>query len=202
MSLLPADPARRNAVLAALLALSSIYFAYTYVHGPAVEDREQSERRISSLKEWNSQAAEKAGSDAGLGPRLARYQEHAARLERVVATERELGGLRDVVSREARAAGAEVAFIRLLSREADEFFELQGYEARVTGDYHAIGRFATAVASLERIVVPVVVAIIPADGPSGTDSGQVVADLELFVPVFVPGKSAVDAGDPAEEPLP
>lgn len=202
MSLLPADPARRNAVLAALLALSSIYFAYTYVHGPAVEDREQSERRISSLKEWNSRAAEKAGSDAGLGPRLARYQEHAARLERVVATERELGGLRDVVSREARAAGAEVAFIRLLSRETDEFFELQGYEARVTGDYHAIGRFATAVASLERIVVPVVVAIIPADGPSGTDSGQVVADLELFVPVFVPGKSAVDAGDPAEEPLP
>lgn len=202
MSLLPADPARRNAVLAALLALSSIYFAYTYVHGPAVEDREQSERRISSLKEWNSQAAEKAGSDAGLGPRLARYQEHAARMERVVATERELGGLRDVVSREARAAGAEVAFIRLLSREADEFFELQGYEVRVTGDYHAIGRFATAVASLERIVVPVVVAIIPADGPSGTDSGQVVADLELFVPVFVPGKSAVDAGDPAEEPLP
>jgi len=202
VNLLSADPARRNAVLAALLALSSIYFAYTYVHAPAVEDREQSERRISSLKEWNSQAAEKAGSDAGLGPRLASYQEHAARLERVVATERELGGLRDVVSREARAAGAEVAFIRLLSRETDEFFELQGYEARVTGDYHAIGRFATAVASLERIVVPVVVAIIPADGPSGTDNGQVMADLELFVPVFVPGKSAVDAGDPAEEPLP
>lgn len=196
MSLLPADPARRNAVLAALLALSSIYFAYTYIHAPAVDDKERSERRISSLKEWNSQAAKNAGSGANLGPRLARYQKHAERLERLIATERELGGLRDLLSREARAAGADVAFIRLLNREMDEFFEFQGYEARVAGDYHAIGRFATAVASLERIVVPVVVAIVPDDGPPGTNNGQVVVDLELFVPVSVPDEGAVGTGDP------
>lgn len=200
MSLLPADPTRRNALLAVLLALSSIYFARTYVYSPAVAAAAAKRDRLSDLTEWNERAAQEVISKEALGPRLAKYRAHAARLEPLVPAEGELDGLMDI----ARTAGAEIASVRPGFAETGEFFEIQSYEVQAAGSYHAIARFATAVATLGRTVVPVVVDIVPAVEPSGTpdgrpraDNGQVVAALELRLPVAGAGVDAPDGSDSA-----
>lgn len=202
MTLLPADPARRNAVLAAILALSSIYFARSYVYSPAAAAAEATRLRLSELQDWNLRTAQEVRSGAGLGQRLARYQARAALLKRLIAAEGEIGGLLEAVSRAARTAGAEIASLRPGAHEADRFFETRSYDVQVFGSYHAIGRFATAVASLERIAVPLVVAVVPAEGSSGTDDRRVAAALELRIPVGATGTNAVGADDPAGESVP
>lgn len=193
MSLLPTDPARRNAVLTVLLALSSIYFARIYVYLPAAAAAEAKRLRLSDLTEWNQRAAQELRSKEALGPRLAAYRAHAARLEPLIPAEGELDGLIEA----ARTAGAEIASVRPGPATAGEFFDLRSYEVHVAGNYHAIARFATAIASLERIVVPVVVDIVPAQGTSGTDDGRVTAALELRLPVAVASVDAHDEGSAA-----
>lgn len=193
MTLLPADPTRRNAVLAVILALSSIYFARSYAYSPAAAAADAAHLRLSELRDWNLRTAQQVRSAAGLGQRLARYQARAALVKRLVAAEGELGGLLEAVSRAARTAGAEIASVRPGTHEADGFFELRNYDVQVAGSYHSIGRFVAAVASLERIVVPRVAAVVPADAPPGTDDRQVVAALELRIPVMA---NDADADDP------
>lgn len=203
MSLLPADPARRNAVLAVLLALSSIYFARTYVYSPAAAAAEDRRLRLSNLTAWNRRTVQEVQGKEGLGPRLAAYRAHAARLEPLIPAEGDLDGLLDM----ARAAGAEIVSVRPGLAETGEFFELRSYEVQVAGDYHAIAQFATAAASLRRIVVPVVVDIVPAVGSSGADDGRSRADdgwlaaaLELRLPVAVDAPDADDAAPSATHP--
>lgn len=197
MTLLPADPARRNAVLAVILALSSIYFVRSYVYSPAAAAAEAAGLRLSELRDWNLRTAQQVRSAAGLGRRVERYQERAVLLKRLIAAEGELGGLLEAVSRAARTAGAEIASVRPGTHEADGFFEVRNYEVQVAGSYHSIGRFAAAVASLERIVVPRVAAVVPADARQGTDDRRVVAALELRIPVVATGADADHADDPA-----
>lgn len=211
MTLLPADPARRNAVLAVVLALSSIYFVRTYVYSPTVATADAARLRLSELRNWNQRAAQEVRDGSGLGRRLAAYQSHAASLERLIAAEDELGGLLEAVSQAARTAGAELASVRPGAPEAGRFFELRSYDVQVAGSYHAIGRLATAVASLDRIVVPRVVAVVPADGSSGTEAlgtgdPRTLAAVVLRVPVVPAGMEADadadDADDPAETSAP
>ncbi len=201
MQFLPSDPARRNSALVVVLALAGLYLFHARLRIPRVERADVLEARVKEMRERNRRAkSASAASDGTLESRLARYESHLRRLETLIPSSREVAQLLEAVSREERRAGVEMTMMRPQPRIAGEFYEQWSYEVAVRGGYHAVGAFVTAVASLERIVVPGNVVLSGTDG-SGTP-GEVLATLEVRTYVAAaPDSGAVESvagasGDP------
>ena len=183
MSLLPGDPVRRGAVLLAFLALSGLYFTRTYVYLPATEQAESTRRRLERLERENLGArAGEAMGEVELERRLALYQEHIGQLEELIPANEEVPELLEAISAEERKAGVEMTMMRPEPVEDLGFYHRLSYELAVRGDYHAVGSFIAAIASLERVVAPADLAIIP-DGRFGSegaaDRGTVSASFRI-----------------------
>lgn len=190
MSLLPADPAGRRAVLLALLALSGLYFTRTYLYVPIAERVESTRFRLERLKEDNRSAGTGAAmGESELEQRLALYQEHIGRLEKLIPANEEVAALLEAVSAEARRTGVEMTMMRPEPVETGDYYNRLSYQVVVTGGYHPVGSFLTAIASLERIVAPGDLAITPGN-PSGPDDavydGTVSASFRIRTYVVSP----------------
>lgn len=201
MSLLPADPVRRGAVLAAFLALSCVYFTHTCHYAPGTERVRTAGLRLVRLEEADRGArADAAPGEAGLEERLALYQEHIVRLEQLFPADEEVAALLEAVSDEERRAGVEVTMMRPEPVEAGGFYDRLSYEVAVRGGYHAVGAFLAAIASLERIVAPADLAVTPG-GPSGAEDGPydgtVSATFRIRTYVVRPTRPRDDAERPA-----
>jgi len=171
MSLLPTDPVGRRAVLLACLALSGLYFTRTYVYVPTAEQVESTRFRLERLAEDNRSAGTGAAmGEPELEQRLALYQEHIDRLEKLIPANEEVAALLEAVSEEARQAGVEMTMMRPEPVEPGDYYNRLSYQVVVTGGYHPVGSFLTAIASLERIVAPGDLAITPRK-LSGADDG-------------------------------
>ncbi len=202
MNFLPTDPLRRSAVFIAFLSLSGQYFVYTYIHAPATERAGERRARIARLEGWNRQsAADGAAGEGDLEDRVGHYAEHIAALERLIPTDGEVAVLLEAVSEYETRTGVEVTTMRPQPIERGEFYDRWSYELGVRGSYHAIGSFMAGIASLDRIVVPTAVTIIPAgeSGLSGEDDGgAVVASLRIQSYASIP-RSPATPGDQPEE---
>lgn len=190
MKLLPEEPRRRNAVLAAVLALCSAYAVHYYVYAPAQREADAARLRLAELKKKNRQAdAATADGPEVLERRLRLYEDHIARLEKLIPADEEVPALLEAVSAEERRAGVDVAAMRPEPLEPGEFYRRRSYELQVVGGYHQVGSFMTAIASLERLVAPTDLYIAPAPDPeNGPDSidgsdaisgGRVVATFRI-----------------------
>ena len=197
MSLLPTDPVRRSAVLLASLALSGLYFAHTYVYVPGAEQVESAHLRLERLEEGNRGA--RAGAAMGeveLEERLALYQEHIGRLEKLIPANEEVAALLEAVAEEARKARVEMTMMRPEPVEPGDYYYRLSYQVAVTGSYHAVGTFLTAIASLERIVAPCDL-VITSGNPSGAEDeaydGTVSASFRIrtyiATPAHPPGRA-------------
>lgn len=206
MSLLPADPARKSAVLVAFLALAGVYFTHTWHYSPGMERVETARLRLVRIEEANRVArAGAAMGEAELEERLALYQEHIGRLEQLIPVNEEVAALLEAVSDEERRAGVEVTMMRPEPVEAGEFYDQLSYELAVRGSYHAVGTFLAAIASLERIVAPGDLAVTPG-GPSGAEDGPydgtVSATFRIRTYVARPTRPHDDAEQPAGKGVP
>ncbi len=196
MKLLPEEPRRRNAVLAAVLALCSAYAVHYYVYAPAQREADAARLRLAELKKKNRQAdAATADGPEALERRLRLYEDHIARLERLIPADEEVPALLEAVSAEERRAGVDVAAMRPEPPEPGEFYRRRSYELQVVGGYHQVGSFMTAIASLERLVAPTDLYIAPApdialapdpesgldptSGPDSISGGRVVATFHI-----------------------
>ena len=202
MNLLPADPMRKSAVLLAFLALSGVYFVHTYLYKPRAEAVEAQRTRLGQLEDRNRRA--EAGAAMGghtLEERLALYEEHIGRLERLIPANEEVAVLLEAISEEERRAGVEMTMMRPEPLEPGEFYDRWSYQLGVRGSYHAVGSFMTAIASLERIVAPTDV-VITLDGTSsgdgGADDGGVLASFRIQTYVATSKPTAVRARPPEE----
>ena len=202
MNFLPTDPVRRSAVFIAFLSLSSQYFVYTYLHAPATQRAGELRARIARLEGWNRQAApDTAVGEGDLEDRVDHYAEHIAELERLIPAGGEVAALLEAVSEYETRTGVEVTMMRPQPMERGEFYDRWSYELGVRGSYHAIGSFMAGIASLDRIVVPTAVTIMPAgeSGLSGEDDeGAVVASLRIQSYVSIPGSPATQGDQPEE----
>lgn len=197
MSLLPADPMGRRAVLLAILALSGLYFTRTHVYVPIAERVESTRFRLERLEEGNK----RAGTGAAMGEReleqrLALYQEHIGRLEKLIPANEEVAALIEAVSEEARRAGVEMTMMRPEPVEPGDYYNRLSYRVAVTGGYHPVGSFLTAIASLERIVAPGDLAITP-HKQSGADDGSVSAIFRIRTYVVSPASPTDSAESPS-----
>lgn len=198
MNLLPPDPMKKSAVLLAFLALSGVYFVHTYLYKPRAEAAKTQRTRLGQLEDRNRRA--EAGAAMGgraLEERIVLYEEHIARLERLIPANEEVAALLEAISEQERRVGVEMMMMRPEPLEPGEFYDRWSYQLGVRGSYHAVGSFMTAVASLERIVAPTDVVITP-DGTSSGDGGGVLASFRIQTYVAASHPPTAQAGPPEE----
>lgn len=193
MNLLPRDPVRRTAVFIAFLAVSGAYFVHTYIHVPRGERAATRENRLRLVETGNAAADALAAEARALATRVAQYRTQLGRLEGLVPSDREVASLLEGISTSEGAAGVEVTRMRPEPIQSGRFYDHWSYEIEVRGGYHAVGRFLTRVASMERILVPDAVTIVRA-APAGADpaphDGNVLARFRIRTHVVAHGGQA------------
>ena len=178
---LPTDPkAKRLILLAAISALG--VGAYWYVlwrpdHAEVVAiaaHADSLETANAIIKKDVESGAEKRIKEAA-----ERYSAELAVLRRLVPTRSEVVALIDGVSTAARQSGMDISNYTPDGEMPGDYFDARKYSFSVTGPYHKVGEFLTAIGSLDRILVPINVNITP----SGRRLERRPAKDEVFVDV-------------------
>ncbi len=168
-------------MLLGLLAVAASYFFWAYWYSPRRTEVEDMTARLERLDSNNNRAriiATRGGSE--LQERLSQYERHVARLERLIPQSEEVPALLNEITAEARRVGLNRGDVASLKPDEDEtgaFYTRQSYEIQVVGEYHAIGRFLTAIASLPRIITPVDFGLAPFQGD------RTVLDRDIETPL-------------------
>lgn len=165
MALIPDDPKQRNALLLGLVAVALFYVFWAYWYSPNQTEIETNTARLQSLDQNNRLAQIiVARGGAELEARLAEYERHVDRLERLIPQDEEVAALLNQISAAARQTGVSDPGMRPEPDEVGAFYTKESYEVEVVGEYHDIGRFLTRIASLPRIITPVDLEITPFTG--------------------------------------
>ena len=194
MNILPSDSLRRSAVLIALLALSAVYFVYTYMYAVREEQADEVRLRLADLgARSHTVLPEDSLDQSELVRRIEMYEAHLTRLEDLIPSNEEVASLLEAISVQEALTGVEVTMLRPEAPEAGELYDRWSYELAVKGDYHAIGSFLTAVASLERIMAPadLVLDLAPAsDAEQPGALSAIVARFRIRTYVVPPARTA------------
>lgn len=208
MALIPSEPYKRNGLLLVIVALAGAYVFYDYWYAPETEAVQELEERLETLESQNRRAQVVAarGEDE-LEERLIAYERHVNRLEELIPESEELPSLVNAWAIEARNAPVDLARIRPEPAREQEHYTMQSYELAVVGDYHGVGRYLTALASLPRMVRPVDVEVRPFNGQAPMDGLAAPVEAHFRVETYVipsrPGDLTVSEELPAaDEPLP
>lgn len=195
MALIPEDPKQRNAIIIAILIVVGFYFFHSNWYTPRQAEIERMERRLTQLEDQNRRARVIATQGAeGLEQRLAVYERHIVQLERLIPESEEVPALLNEILVEARNTRVEVTGIRPEPVQVGEFYTRESYELTAVGDYHDMGRFLTAIASLPRIITPVDLNISRfTRGPEA--ESPVVASFRILTYTLPTGRAVVDAAD-------
>ncbi len=156
MKLIPDDPKQKNALVVGLLFVVGLYLVNTYWR----VEVEQGESRLEVLENNNRTAeiiAARGGTD--LEERMAVYERHIAQLEALIPLEEQVASLLNDLTLLARDLGVELDMMRPEPSEPSDFYTKQTYSLRVIGEYHDVSRYITRVASLERIITPIDLAL-------------------------------------------
>jgi type IV pilus assembly protein PilO len=155
MALLPRDPQQQKLVLLGILPvlLALLYFQFMYKPRRAEIDLLQT--RYETLASQNK-AAEAAIARYGpnLSRQLAVYEQHLAVIERLIPRRNDIPNLLVAMGEQAQANRVQWGGFVPAAEEAGAYYSRQSYEISVAGQYHDIGSYLAAVASLPRIVKP------------------------------------------------
>lgn len=152
----PADPVQRNWMLGGLALLVLIIPFNMYILAPRQEANAATLADVERLETVNRRASVLSAQGGGdLEARLALYERHVARLEALIPARDEVTALLNDIQARARQYGVVVDGLDPEPAEAAGPYDRRAYTMAVIGEYHAVGRFLTAVANLSRIVTPV-----------------------------------------------
>lgn len=163
MALLPTERPKQVALLVCIAALALIYVGYEYYWTPERNEIESLETRLQTLEDQNRRAqvlAARGGPE--LEERLVVYERHLLRLEELIPAGQEVPVLLRLIASEALRTGVDMGGIDPEPTVPGEYYSMDAYGMNVVGEYHDVGRFLTAIASLERIITPVDLLIEPA----------------------------------------
>ena len=180
---LPTDPLRRGAVLAAILTLVGLYFIHGWVHVPR---RGRAEAVALRIREIESHLRAGPGSPANIDEnpssrdgRNPLFGRHLTQLESLIPAASELAALLESISTEATRAGVTVTLLRPEPPLGTAPYATRSYRIAARGGYHAIAAFITAIASLERILVPGDLHIHPSPDDESAPAGAVLAEFTI-----------------------
>ena len=191
MALIPDDPKQQKALGTIAVALVVLYFANSFWYSGAVDVVEVEEARLDVLVSQNRQAQSMAISEGrGLEERMALYERHVAELEQLIPRSEEVAAIIDQVSQVARQVGVSEPNIRPEPAVAGDFYDQRIYQLRVIGDYHAVGRFLTGIASLPRIITPSDVRLRPFTDPTGSLGFEAPVEVNFRIQTYLAPESA------------
>jgi type IV pilus assembly protein PilO len=151
----PDDPKQRNWMLGGLAFLALIIPYRMYVLAPRQDENAAVQQRVETLETVNRRASILAAQGGGeLQERLALYEAHVARLEQLIPGQEEVPALLDDIGTRARLVQVDMRELQPLGRETGQYYDRTSYNMAVVGEYHAVARFLTDVASMPRIVTP------------------------------------------------
>jgi type IV pilus assembly protein PilO len=162
----PDDPIQRNWMLGGLAFLVLIVPYNLYLLAPRQEENTNLQTQVENLETVNRRASVLAAQGGGdLQERLALYEAHVAKLEELIPEREEVPVLLDDIQTRARVQNVDVRLLEPQPREPGQYYDRTAYSMSVVGEYHAVGRFLTEIASLSRIVTPVQVEVQLYDSP-------------------------------------
>lgn len=197
MALLPQEPRQQGALIAIVVALAGFYLFNDYVLAPAKTEVEEMATRLDALQAQNRTAqitATRGGAD--LEARTALYERHVRRLEQLIPADEEVPQLLTDIAALARRMNVNWADVIPEADVLGTFYDKKSYSVRVEGEYHDVGRFVTAVASLPRIITPVNMDLqqVPEGRGSGDFEAPVQASFQIQTYVVpLPGSRPVPA---------
>lgn len=178
---LPDDPKVKRLLLIAAIALVGVGAYYWFVwkddHAAIVviaAHADTLERDNALIK-----AAVENGEEKRISEASARYSAELAVLRRLVPTSTEVVGLIDGVSTAARLNGMDISNYAPMGDMPGDYFDARKYAFSVTGPFHKVAEFFTAIGSMNQILVPMNVSILP----SGRRMERRPAKGEVFVDV-------------------
>ncbi len=143
-------------MLGGLVCLVVIVPFRMYILAPRQEANAEVRTRVESLEEQNRRAGVLAARGGGdLEERMALYERHVAKLEELIPGQEEIVILLDDIQSRARLVNVDVQSLNPEPPEVLEFYDKNAYAMSVVGEYHAVARFLTEIASLSRIVTPI-----------------------------------------------
>lgn len=199
MALIPDEQHKRVALMVGVLALGALYLAHAYWYTPRSERIAQLEARVTQIEDQNRRAqiiAARGGEE--LEARLAAYERHVARLEQLIPAGEEVPALLSAIAMEAQRVRVTMDGFQPEPSQPGEFYTRESYEMSVIGEYHDVGRFLTAIASLPRIITPVDLRLQTAAGAAVRDDVESPVRAEFRIRTYVlPGDPV-----PGDIPLP
>jgi type IV pilus assembly protein PilO len=176
-------------VLVMLLAGLTGYVAYTgtLIDSAGMTGLAAREERVVALRDTIAQLQASTdsakrelarGSVEDLRHRLETYRGSLSLLRRLVPERNEVPNLLDDISSRSRIRGVTLAQVVPLPLEAGPApFDTYRYNMSVIGRYDQIGQFLADVASLQRIIVPYDVSLVPANMTSAKALGDTSGSL-------------------------
>ena len=153
MALVPDDPRQRKALVVGLLALALFYVFWQYWYNPRATEVETLQATRDQLNLDNTLAEiEATRGTEGLEEQLGVYKQYVAQLENLIPRSEQVAGLLNAIASAARQTGVSDPDMYPEPAEIGEFYTKEIYQIGVTGDYHNIGRFLAAIASLPQVI--------------------------------------------------
>lgn len=150
------NPKQQKALAAILAAGVGAFLVYQYVYTPRVEAIVEVQTHVETLEAGNQRARVLAARGGGnIEEQLATYERHVMKLEELIPAREEVAALITNITAEARRLNVELATIAPEPVQDGEFYRKEIYALQAVGEYHAIGQFLSAIASLPRIITPI-----------------------------------------------
>ncbi len=175
---IPDDPKVKK-LLGAAVGLALAVGAYWYVfYKPSHAEVVGINAHCDTLEATNEiiKAAVKAGEEQKIKEASARYSAELALLRKLVPTSTEVNALIDAVSTAARQNGMDINDYAPLGEFPGDYFDAKKFSFSVTGPFHRVAEFLTAIGQLDRIIVPMNVSLVP-----GSSAVRKPAKDEVFV---------------------
>ncbi|CAN5815536.1 hypothetical protein BH23GEM9_BH23GEM9_15220 [soil metagenome] len=192
MSLLPTDPQKQKQLLAGIIPVVIAVLYWNFMYLPRVAENDVTQARVEMLASQNSSMrviVARHGTD--LPRRLTLFQEHVRQLEELIPRREDVPVLIHQITQRAMDASVELAVIRPGAEQTGDFYTQQTFELQVTGHYHNVADYLTAIGSLARIVRPFDVGLrIESESPGEAPVLRASFRIETYV---MPVPSASEA---------
>jgi type IV pilus assembly protein PilO len=204
MALLPATQRDRKmlAVIVVGAALAGLYFNFLWQ--PKSLELDGTQAHVDSLVVMNQRAKSELaqGKTQELKAEAERFASDLEVMRRLVPTGNEVPALLEQVSTAARRVGLDIADVQPLPLLQGDQYDAYKYRLSVRGDYHEIAVLLANVGSLQRIVAPINLTLVPVQMPGnkGTTRKQMVEarfEIQTYVArtTPTPAKAAPATGE-------
>ncbi|MFL5613472.1 MAG: type 4a pilus biogenesis protein PilO [Gemmatimonadaceae bacterium] len=189
MALLPSRQRDQILLMVIVLSLGAIGGYFMYMFGDKAQEIATLDTHVAALTTMNDKVKTdiKAGAFDRARKEAARFEKDLRILDQLVPHTNEVPALLDQVSTAARRAGLELADVAPAGPQPGEEFDTYKYKVGVVGGYHEIAQFLTNIATLDRIVAPMNVAlmVVGGKGEKRPRFGESLLDARFDIQTYV-----------------